>query len=109
LKTHLHIQERFRLKWASFCYFQEKLANGDAKLSMRIRLNEDLSSLYKPDIYWSDDGTRNWVKVPVDDHAKGYVAFSTDSGGHFVVSKSVAPGPMAGKCFKFTSGLVVMS
>lgn len=47
----------------------------------------------------SSDGTNSWNKVSMDEHSDGAVSFHTDSGGHYVVSKAIDPGPMAGKYF----------
>nr|CAB3228244.1 protein DD3-3 [Phallusia mammillata] len=85
-----------------------KISSDSAMLTLKIKLNGDLPSLYVPEVYMSADGTNTWNKLALDEHQSGYVSFRTDSGGHYVVSKSVDAGPMAGLILGVIVGVLLL-
>ncbi|XP_076811117.1 protein DD3-3-like [Clavelina lepadiformis] len=77
-------------------------------LKMEIKLNDDVTSLYEPNLYRSNADTTSWEKLEIDSHENGRVVFSTRSGGHYVVAKTVAAGPMAGLVIGLIVGVVLI-
>lgn len=67
-------------------------------ITFTIELKDGIAigSLYRPTVFRTRDDS-SWIGITVDEASSAYVKFRTDTGGDFVVSKEVDPGPMAGK------------
>nr|XP_039264371.1 protein DD3-3-like [Styela clava] len=73
-------------------------------MSISLESGNGIGSLFEAVVYrTTDDST--WISLELDSKksSSSSAHFKTESGGHFVVAKQVAPGPMAG----LVIGLVV--
>lgn len=70
-------------------------SNNPITFTIELKDGIAIGSLYRPSVFRTrDDST--WISIVVDEASSASVKFRTDAGGHFVVSKEVDPGPMAG-------------
>lgn len=79
-------------------FTQEKITVKGKYALMRIEQDESVGPLYDRHVFRSTNG-KTWEKLEIlsDSSSGSVVAFHTDTGGHYVVSKSIAAGPLAGK------------
>ena len=74
------------------------MSNSDKPVQLDLHVSEELNSLYTVQVYRSASNDEFWEKLEVSHYDSNKVTVETRKGGYFVATKSVAPGPMAGKC-----------